>query len=123
MGSSAAGLSSGKFIIHGKELYNKLMPLINEIRQSDLESHWTLDQPYFNKAVHLLSSAKNGQYNIDTGVIEQPKIVTNIPPDNNTYLLDLNGTAGDADFHINKIYEFLNVYKNKFVPEIQSFVR
>jgi hypothetical protein len=96
------GFSSGKFIIHGKELYSQFVDMIMILYKVNHTTYFTIDQPLFNRAIYLL--------------IKDPNQLKMIPPtfisSNGQYftteciLLDAMGMPGDGDMHFDKILNY-----------------
>ena len=93
------GFSSGKFIVRGKELYDQLMDIILMLHAHHVSSYYTIDQPYFNKAVYILVKDPN-----QLSVIPP----TSISPNGHFFseeciLLDSMGIPGDGEVHYHKM--------------------
>jgi hypothetical protein len=96
------GYSSGKYLIHGKELYRDLMASVSRLFDENPTLHYTIDQPFFNKAVHT------GPYTVDEAMFNRTTISQNYHfySKNTTVLLDAMGIPGDGDFHLEKLIQF-----------------
>lgn len=96
------GFSSGKFIIHGKELYLQFVDMMMMLHGLNNAIYYTIDQPLFNKGVYLLA--------------KDPNCLRIIPPTfissnghqftTECILLDAMGMPGDEDMHFDKIINF-----------------
>jgi hypothetical protein len=99
--SASPGFSSGKFIIHGSELYSQFVDMMMLYTQNHT-TYFTFDQPLFNKGLYLL--------------IKNQHQLIHIPPTfissnghhftTSCILLDAMGMPGDGDMHFNKIINF-----------------
>ena len=109
-GAHHLGFSSGKFIIHGHELYKDLFELTREIhKQQPIDDFYAPDQCVYNYAIYALPREK---YNVDMTLIRYPVICTNghgIQPDK-MVLLDLMGEPGNGTLHFDKIFGTLIEY-------------
>ena len=96
------GYSSGKYIIHGKGLYRDLMASVSRLFDENPKLHYTIDQPFFNKAIHT------GPYDVDQILFNRATISQNYHFYSNetTVLLDAMGIPGDGDFHLEKLIQF-----------------
>jgi hypothetical protein len=96
------GYSSGKYIIHGKELYRGLMESVARLFDQNPELHYTIDQPFFNKAVHT------GPYTVNEVLFNRTIVSQNYHMYSKgvTVLLDAMGIPGDGDFHLEKLIQF-----------------
>ena len=96
------GYSSGKYLIHGKELYKELMASVSRLFHENPTLHYTIDQPFFNKAVHT------GPYTVDEALFNRTTISQNYHfySKGDTVLLDAMGIPGDGDFHFEKLIQF-----------------
>jgi hypothetical protein len=96
------GYSSGKYLIHGKELYRDLMESVSRLFDENPKLHYTIDQPFFNKAVHT------GQYTVDEALFNRATVSQNYHfySRDTTILLDAMGIPGDGDFHLEKLIQF-----------------
>jgi hypothetical protein len=99
---NSLGFSSGKFMIYGKELYSEFLDTICHLKSKNSDTYYTLDQPFYNKALYLLNKEK---YN--TSLLD----ATQISPNGHFYtkdcvLLDAMGVPGDGNFHFDKILNF-----------------
>ena len=100
--STLPGFSSGKFIIHGKELYSQFVEMMMIQYGLTKATYYTIDQPLFNKTVYLL--------------VKDPNYFKIIPPTfissnghqftTECILLDAMGMPGDEDMHFDKIINF-----------------
>lgn len=100
------GLSAGKFMIRGKNVYNVFVnKVLNVYEQANIvnPSH-TFDQPFFNKAVYSVRDI-----HLDFLTLAAPIISVNGHhfEKGKTILLDMMGMAGDGDFHYDKA---INMY-------------
>jgi len=96
------GYSAGKYSIHGKELYRELMESVTRLFDENPKLHYTIDQPFFNKAVHM------GPYTVNEALFNRATISQNYHfySRDTTVLLDAMGIPGDGDFHFEKLIRF-----------------
>ena len=96
------GFSAGKFVIRGKSVRDLLFQKIHEFNNS--EHFYTIEQPFFNKAIYSLLD----KINIYTNYITPPKISNNCRnfDEQTTVLVDFQGQPGDGAFHLDKIIDF-----------------
>ena len=109
------GFSSGKFIIHGKELYSQFVEMIMILYGiHDNRNYYTVDQPLFNRALY--------------GLIKDPKQFSCIPPTfissnghqftTECILLDAMGMPGDGDLHFNKMLDYYTLLQSDALEAI-----
>lgn len=110
---NAPGFSSGKFIIHGKELYQHLMNMIGSIYKKD-STYFTVDQPFYNKALYALN---NDKYTMD--LINMRHLSTNGSNYNeDTVLLDAMGMPGDGEMHYDKIINYYVLIQSNLLDKV-----
>jgi len=109
------GFSSGKFIIYGKELHKNFFEIVTNIRNLSNQVYYTLDQPYFNKAIYYMILNKLCSINFD--LIRAPIISVNGRDfTSDTVLLDAMGIPGDGEFHFNKLLDmYIILHSNAFL--------
>jgi hypothetical protein len=107
------GFSSGKFIIHGKELYSQFVDMMAMIYTLNHPSYFTIDQPLFNKALYLLIKDPN-QFNMipSTFISSNGHHFTK-----DCILLDAMGMPGDGDMHFDKI---INIFSLLHVGALEA---
>ncbi len=99
------GLSAGKFVIVGQDIYSSFFESFQELLKSPSEewkTYYTLEQPLFNKVCYTL---KDKGVQLSTLLFKKPHLLTNsflANPD--TTLLDFCGEPGNASFHFLKIF-------------------
>lgn len=96
------GFSAGKFVICGKSVRDLLFRKIHDF--NNRENFYTIEQPYFNKAIYSLLDT----INIYTDFISSPKISNNCRDfdEKATILVDFQGQPGDGVFHLDKMIDF-----------------
>jgi len=96
------GYSAGKYSIYGKGLYRDLMASVTRLFDENPKLHYTIDQPFFNKAVHM------GPYTVNEAMFNRATISQNYHfySRDTTVLLDAMGIPGDGDFHFEKLIRF-----------------
>jgi hypothetical protein len=110
---NAPGFSSGKFIIHGKELYYHFMSIIGSIYRKD-STYFTIDQPFYNKALYTL---KNNICQID--LIAMRYLSANGSAYNeDTILLDAMGMPGDGQLHFDKIVTYYILAQSNLLDKV-----
>ena len=107
------GFSSGKFIIHGKELYYQFVDMMAMIYKRNHPAYFTIDQPLFNKALYLLIKDPN-QFNMipSTFISSNGQYFTK-----ECILLDAMGMPGDGDMHFDKI---INIFSLLHVGALEA---
>jgi hypothetical protein len=100
--SGQPGFSAGKFVICGKSVRDLLFQKIHEF--NNREKFYTIEQPFFNKAIYSLLDT----INIETNYIITPKISNNCRDfdEQTTVLVDFQGQPGDGVFHLDKMIDF-----------------
>jgi hypothetical protein len=99
------GFSAGKFIINGKSIHKLFFETIINLRKIIKGTFYTVEQPYFNKAVYMFLN--NKICTIETELIKSPIISINGRTMNKeTILLDAMGIPGDGSFHFDKLLQF-----------------
>jgi len=109
------GFSSGKFIICGKDLYTRFVDTVMMLQAHHSSNYYTIDQPFFNKAVYLL--------------IKDPNQLMMIPPtfispnghffNTECILLDAMGVPGDGEVHFHKILGYFTLlHSNVLEPTL-----
>ena len=113
--SKMPGFSSGKFIIYGKELHKNFFEIVTNIRNLSNQVYYTLDQPYFNKAIYYMILNKLCSINFD--LISKPIISVNgHDSTRDTVLLDAMGIPGDGEFHFKKLLDmYIILHSNAFL--------
>jgi hypothetical protein len=105
--SYCMGFSSGKFIISDKSIYHGLLTTIYNlyISQTDVD-FYTLDQPFFNKAIYQLTDST---VRFNTNILEIPIVATNYRgySKEKTVLLDFMGEPGNGIVHLEKLVNHL----------------
>lgn len=98
----AKGFSAGKFVICGKTIRDLLFQKIHEM--NNRQHFYTIEQPFFNKAIYSLIDT----ININANFITPPKISNNCRDfdEQTTVLVDFQGQPGDGAFHLDKIIDF-----------------
>ena len=103
----SAGLSAGKFIIRGKHIRDHLFSKMKEYIKFD-STFYTLDQPYFNKALYEF---KNKEI-INPHIIKHPLLSINCSDlKKETILIDFMGKPGDEELHLDKVLDYV-AYSN-----------
>lgn len=98
-GGIGPGFSAGKWACGSREIRDKLIQAVWKAERADKTEHYTVEQPFFNKAVRELGPFWNAHLLISPRVSSNG---TNFSKEK-TMLLDLCGTPGDAGFHENKM--------------------
>jgi hypothetical protein len=104
------GLSSGKFFIFGKGLYSDLMDSVNYICYKNTQSLYTVDQPFYNKAVYTLEKS---WYDINTELLDNRVSFNGANVTDKTVFLDLAGIPGDGELHLHKIMRMYILIQSK----------
>jgi hypothetical protein len=96
------GYSAGKFVIYGKNIRDSLFQKIHEFNNGTY--FYTIEQPFFNKAIYSLIDTVN----INSNYISSPIISNNCRDfdEQLTVLVDFQGQPGDGAFHLDKIIDF-----------------
>jgi hypothetical protein len=99
------GFSAGKFFIRGKELHKDFFKLIYDYYlQNKNTNYYTLEQPYFNKALFSLDITK---INIDIDTLDNQIISNSNTPAVSCILLDHCGEPANGKLHFAKILDSL----------------
>jgi len=92
------GLSAGKFFIYGKGLYSELMDSIHSICSKNSQSLYTVEQPFYNKAVYTLEKS---WYDINTELLDNAFNKPDVRY--KKVFIDSAGGPGDGEIHLYKI--------------------
>jgi len=112
--SKMPGFSSGKFIIYGKEMHKIFFEIVTNIRSLSNEVYYTLDQPYFNKAIYHM--ILNNLCSVNCDIIRAPIISVNSSDfTSDTVLIDCMGIPGDGEFHFKKLLDMYILLHSKSV--------
>lgn len=106
------GLSAGKFFIYGKGLYSELMDSIHNICSKNTESLYTVEQPFYNKAMYTLEKS---WYDVNTELLDNRVSFNGANVTDKTVFLDLAGIPGDGEFHLYKIIRFYILIQSKIL--------
>jgi hypothetical protein len=97
------GLSAGKFIVYGKQLYCDLCIMINDYNKIKKTDYYTLEQPFFNRAVYNKAVKKELILQEINSSIVQSENYDNT--NNNTLIVDCCGGPGEQDPHYERILD------------------
>jgi hypothetical protein len=102
LSESDHGFSSGKYFIYGKELYANFIKSICKLFLTNSTIYYTLDQPYFNKAVYVLDK----KYNINIHLLNPSTVSINLEKysKDTTIFIDSAGIPGDEECHFDKVF-------------------
>ena len=104
---TSPGCSSGKFILNGKEFHKMFFERVNILYKQSNKLYYTLDQPYYNKAIYTLDT---NVYKINIDLFQAPHLSINGHGfTDQTILLDCMGKPGDQDFHYDKIKQIFGL--------------
>jgi len=98
-GGAGAGFSAGKWACGSRGIRDRLFSEVHRLAGRDTVAHYTVEQPYFNKAVRELESVW------DTRLLAHPVVCGNLNgfQAEHCMILDLCGEPGDGVVHENKI--------------------
>lgn len=110
----AAGMSAGKFIIHGKQTYIDFLSILQQNISQYIDTHNLLyfEQSLFNRSIH---EALRLGVNINTSLLKFPEVCMRygVYDKEKTALLDFAGNAGDGLRHYNDMMEaFILLHSN-----------
>ena len=107
----SVGFSSGKFFIYGKDLYKEFTFLVeNNCAKSSNKYYYTLDQPYFNKAVYMLNREK---CNVNYDMFNPKTIPTHLEHYSypTAFFIGGMGEPGDGSLHLQKLIRYYIMFQ------------
>ena len=110
---NAPGFSSGKYIIHGKQIYNDVMNIVALLCKKD-STYFTIDQPFYNKALYVLNADINKIALLNT----QYMSVNGRNFNEHTVLLDAMGMPGDEQLHFDKILNYYILWQSNLLDKV-----